>query len=136
MKIRQIALGSMFSICLTVPALSPASVASPQGKSDQPTMLASNESTRDARQAIENVQHKLKTQGYFQGNVDGVWGPSSNAALQRYQHDNNLQATGTMDQATANQLGLSQGEFSSFEQAVSQQQPGSQNLPNAEKNPQ
>jgi N-acetylmuramoyl-L-alanine amidase len=56
--------------------------------------------------AVQRVQERLRAAGVYNGAVDGVWGPDSVAALQRYQAVHQLQATGQLNQATAAALGL------------------------------
>lgn len=56
--------------------------------------------------AVENVQAKLRQAGAYNGNVDGIWGSDSEAALERFQQANQLQVTGQLNQATAATLGL------------------------------
>lgn len=55
---------------------------------------------------IVSVQERLRAAGVYAGQADGVWGPDSAAALQRYQQSHQLQVTGQMNQATAATLGL------------------------------
>jgi len=56
--------------------------------------------------AVASVQQKLQGAGAYNGRVDGVWGPDSATALERFQQSHQLQATGQMNQATAATLGL------------------------------
>lgn len=56
--------------------------------------------------AVQAVQSQLRRAGAYNGSVDGVWGPDSVAALQRFQADHQLQATGQLNQATATALSL------------------------------
>ena len=56
--------------------------------------------------AIQTVQGRLHTAGEYNGAVDGVWGQDSEAALQRFQADHQLQATGQLNQATVAALGI------------------------------
>jgi peptidoglycan hydrolase-like protein with peptidoglycan-binding domain len=56
--------------------------------------------------AVQAVQGRLRGAGAYSGAVDGVWGPDSVAALQRFQADHQLQATGQLNQATVAALGL------------------------------
>lgn len=56
--------------------------------------------------AVEAVQDHLRSAGVYSGAVDGVWGPDSAAALQRFQAGHQLQVTGQLNQATAATLGL------------------------------
>jgi peptidoglycan hydrolase-like protein with peptidoglycan-binding domain len=46
-------------------------------------------STRDSsatRDQIRGVQGRLARDGFYNGPVDGVWGPDTAAAVSRYQH--------------------------------------------------
>lgn len=61
--------------------------------------------------ALMQVQEKLRQAGAYTGRVDGVWGPDSQAALERFQQRNGLQVTGGLNQATAATLGLQPGEL-------------------------
>jgi peptidoglycan hydrolase-like protein with peptidoglycan-binding domain len=56
--------------------------------------------------AVQTVQERLRSAGAYNGAVDGVWGPDSVAALQRFQASHQLQVTGQLNQATAATLGL------------------------------
>jgi len=56
--------------------------------------------------AVQAVQDHLRTAGAYSGSADGVWGPDSAAALQRFQAGHQLQVTGQLNQATASALGL------------------------------
>lgn len=56
--------------------------------------------------AVQAVQAHLHAAGAYSGAVDGVWGPDSEAALQRFQAARQLQATGQLNQATVSALGL------------------------------
>ncbi len=56
--------------------------------------------------AVQAVQEHLRGAGAYNGAADGVWGPDSVAALQRYQASHQLQVTGQLNQATAATLGL------------------------------
>jgi peptidoglycan hydrolase-like protein with peptidoglycan-binding domain len=47
------------------------------------------------------VQEKLQQAGVYAGRADGVWGPESQAALERFQQTRNLQVTRQLNQATA-----------------------------------
>lgn len=54
---------------------------------------------------IRDMQQKLNQQGFSAGQVDGLWGPNTSAALRRYQARNGLQQTGELDQKTLAVLG-------------------------------
>jgi len=62
-------------------------------------------STADIKQA----QQALKDKGYDPGAVDGVMGARTKEAIKSFQNASSLQVTGTLDAATAQQLGVSSG---------------------------
>lgn len=57
-------------------------------------------------QVIANVQAALQAQGYYQGEVDGVLGPLTRAAIANYQRDQGLYITSTIDEPTLASLGM------------------------------
>jgi len=57
-------------------------------------------------QVIWNVQRALKQLGYYAGGLTGSLGASSRQALANYQQDAGLDATGAIDAATVDALGL------------------------------
>ena len=59
-------------------------------------------------EVIANVQSELQRRGYYQYAVDGVAGPQTEAALNRYQRDRRIPVTGVIDQTTLGSLGLTQ----------------------------
>jgi hypothetical protein len=58
-------------------------------------------------QVIANVQTALQEQGYYQGEVDGLLGPVTRAAIADYQRANGLAETEAIDQPTLESLGMS-----------------------------
>jgi hypothetical protein len=63
--------------------------------------------TQNGNGVVSSVQSQLAKLGYYRGAVDGVAGDETEAALARYQEDNNLSVTGTVTAATLQSLGLS-----------------------------
>lgn len=55
---------------------------------------------------VSVIQERLRNWGYFNGNVDGVFGRSTFNAVKLFQERNGLTVTGTVDTATRNALGL------------------------------
>ena len=55
---------------------------------------------------VSSVQSHLAKLGYYSGAVDGVLGDQTEAAIARYQEDNDLSVTGTVTSATLHALGL------------------------------
>lgn len=58
-------------------------------------------------QAAQMVQERLHQQGLYTGGMQGIWGPDSQAALERFQQTHGLQVTGQLNQATLATLGIS-----------------------------
>jgi hypothetical protein len=57
-------------------------------------------------QVIANVQAALQTQGYYRGEIDGLLGPLTRAALAEYQSANGLYPTSAIDEPTLESLGM------------------------------
>jgi hypothetical protein len=60
----------------------------------------------DPAQVVANVQSALQEQGYYQGDVDGILGPQTRAALAEYQSAQGLEPTGLVDEPTLETLGM------------------------------
>src|SRR6266581_4886950 len=60
----------------------------------------------DPGQVVANVQSALQEQGYYQGEVDGVLGPQTRAALAEFQSAQGLEPTGAVDEPTLETLGM------------------------------
>jgi hypothetical protein len=60
----------------------------------------------DPGQTVANVQSALQQQGYYQGEIDGVLGPQTRAALAEYQSAQGLEPTGAVDEPTLETLGM------------------------------
>ncbi len=58
-------------------------------------------------QVVANVQTELQNQGYYHGEVDGLLGPLTRAAIADYQRDHGLYTTAAIDEPTMNSLGFS-----------------------------
>jgi peptidoglycan hydrolase-like protein with peptidoglycan-binding domain len=58
------------------------------------------QASADTREA----QQQLKSLGLYDGAVDGVWGPETQAAVERYQRERGLAASGRIDAATRTSL--------------------------------
>src|SRR5437868_510980 len=58
-------------------------------------------------QVIANVQAALQEQGYYHGEVDGLLGPLTRAAIADYQRDHGLYETAAIDEPTLESLGMS-----------------------------
>ena len=49
---------------------------------------------------VSQVQITLQKEGFYAGNVDGMWGPQTRSALQNFQAAHALRATGELDPPT------------------------------------
>lgn len=56
--------------------------------------------TAPASADLRESQQQLKSLGYYDGAVDGLWGPETQAAVERYQRERGLSATGRIDSPT------------------------------------
>lgn len=56
--------------------------------------------------AVRNVQARLRSLGFYQAQADGVWGAGTQSALERFQRGRGLEASGQINPATAQALGL------------------------------
>ena len=59
----------------------------------------------DSGSEVEDLQRRLKNLGYFNGTATGYFGSQTSDAVQRFQRDNRLSATGVADSTTLNALG-------------------------------
>jgi peptidoglycan hydrolase-like protein with peptidoglycan-binding domain len=100
MKLFSAVIGLLLASPLLTPAMAVAQPASPLVYT-QPL----------APGAAMRVQERLRQLGAYAGRVDGVWGPDSQAALERFQQSRGLQVTGQLSQATVSTLGLSPAEL-------------------------
>ena len=55
---------------------------------------------------VSSVQSQLAKLGYYRGAIDGIAGDETEAAIARYQEDEDLSVTGTVTAATLQSLGL------------------------------
>ena len=60
----------------------------------------------DPGQVVANVQSALQEQGYYQGDIDGILGPQTRAALAEFQSAQGLEPTGAVDEPTLETLGM------------------------------
>jgi len=57
-------------------------------------------------EAVRTIQGRLRQLGLYAGETDGIWGDSTQAALERFQRDRGLQATGRINPNTLTTMGL------------------------------
>ena len=57
--------------------------------------------------SIRAIQSHLRGLGFYTGAVDGVWGQSTQSAIERFQQGRGLQPNGQLNPATIGAMGLS-----------------------------
>ncbi len=74
------------------------------------------------RTYTKELQRNLQAAGYYDGEVDGVYGPQTEAAVERLQKDAGLPVTGLVDQATSKALdaGVREAEGAAAAEASTQ----------------
>src|SRR5919201_4689021 len=81
-----------------------------------------------ADQTTRSVQHALKDQGFYYGNVTGDKSAETTAAIRRYQIRNGLKVTGETNEETLRSLGSSSNSVAAASQSnakpVATQPPG------------
>jgi peptidoglycan hydrolase-like protein with peptidoglycan-binding domain len=55
---------------------------------------------------LRGIQQRLRQLGFYNGPIDGVWGQGSQAAVERFQRNRSLQATGELNPPTLAALGF------------------------------
>jgi peptidoglycan hydrolase-like protein with peptidoglycan-binding domain len=98
----------LFGLLLGGPLLAPLLAPLPAAAQQPPPLTYAQPL---GQEAVNRVQDRLRQAGAYTGRVDGVWGPDSQTALERYQQRNGLQVTGQLNQATATVLGLNPAEL-------------------------
>ncbi|MGI6702378.1 MAG: spore cortex-lytic enzyme [Christensenellales bacterium] len=68
---------------------------------------------------VRTIQSRLKAWGYYTGQVDGIFGPKTRAAVVYFQKKNGLQVDGIIGRQTAAALGISLAASSSSNSSYS-----------------
>jgi hypothetical protein len=74
---------------------------------DDNTASASGAQVADT--TVEATQERLAQLGYYNGRVDGIFGPTTRDAVAKYQIDNQLDVTGSLSPDTLQSLGVPPG---------------------------
>ena len=61
--------------------------------------------------AVKAIQTRLRALNFYRGEPDGAWGAATQSAIERFQQGRGLQATGQINPATAQALGLDAGNL-------------------------
>ncbi|MDD2235432.1 MAG: spore cortex-lytic enzyme [Desulfitobacteriaceae bacterium] len=102
-KVLRIILAVAIAVCLLIPVLS-------DGFRDftgySHVVLSYYGSRGDE---VTNIQKKLKQWGYYEGNIDGVYGYQTYKAVRYFQYKNGLKVDGVVGSETLSALGLPTG---------------------------
>jgi peptidoglycan hydrolase-like protein with peptidoglycan-binding domain len=83
---------------------------SPEQPRSTPSESAPGSSTGAAQELSQNdmqmIQQRLEEKGYKPGNVQGKADDTTRAAIRKFQQDEGIPTTGTIDEVTANRLGF------------------------------
>jgi peptidoglycan hydrolase-like protein with peptidoglycan-binding domain len=81
--------------------------AAPANQADmqQPAGSSGFWSRNISQDEVKQAQQQLKAQGLYKGPIDGMAGPEMQRALARYQQQNGLRQTATLDEQTMGRLG-------------------------------
>jgi peptidoglycan hydrolase-like protein with peptidoglycan-binding domain len=80
--------------------------ATPDTKDGQSTRPSRSKRMGGSMGNVRAAQEALKAQGFDPGEIDGLYGPHTRAAVANYQRTNGLRETGQFDQATRARLGV------------------------------
>jgi peptidoglycan hydrolase-like protein with peptidoglycan-binding domain len=90
----------------TNPAMAPrATTPAPQASTQLPAGTSDFWSRNISQDEVRQAQQQLKAQGLYNGPIDGMAGPEMQRALARYQQQNGLRRTATLDEQTMGRLG-------------------------------
>jgi peptidoglycan hydrolase-like protein with peptidoglycan-binding domain len=81
------------------------SQAAPQASMQQPANGNSFWSRNLSEDEVRQAQQQLQAQGLYKGPIDGKVGSEMHRALARYQRQNGLRQTGTLDEQTVARIG-------------------------------
>jgi hypothetical protein len=76
------------------------------GGADYYDQGAYDSSDQSADSTIPAIQEQLARQGYYRGELDGIFGPETRRAIMRYQSDHGLGVTGRVNMDTLHALGV------------------------------
>lgn len=73
---------------------------------------------RLGEQEIKDLQQALNREGFDSGNVDGVWGPDTRAAVSNFQERQNIAGNGELNDETLSALGVQFAQQDEIDQGV------------------
>ncbi len=82
------------------------STSAAKSKAKRPAVAVHRAPQQPSPDRIKEIQQALAGKGYYTGEPNGSWGPSSIDALKRFQHDQNLVEDGKIGSLSLIALGL------------------------------
>lgn len=84
---------------------------------DPAAFPARNASTAIIREPLDpsvvrGIQQRLRSHGYYNGRVDGIWGPNTERALAQFQRSRGIEPNGHLTPTTASALGMDPNNLS------------------------
>jgi peptidoglycan hydrolase-like protein with peptidoglycan-binding domain len=84
-----------------------------------------------SRNDMKLIQQRLQEKGYDPGNVDGTANDTTRVAIRKFQKDQGIPVTGTIDERTANQLGFQYSKNPTNRGGTAGDRPGPSEQPSA-----
>jgi peptidoglycan hydrolase-like protein with peptidoglycan-binding domain len=90
----------------TSPAISPSTTAKPSTKKKHHYSRREPKQKAPTPERISEIQSALARNGYYQSEPNGKWDSNTIGAMQKFQSDHGLDATGKLDALSLQKLGL------------------------------
>jgi len=90
----------------TSPAASPSTPTKPSAKKKRHYARREPKQKAPTPERISEIQSALARNGYYQGEPNGKWDSNTIGAMQKFQSDHGLDATGKLDALSLQKLGL------------------------------
>jgi peptidoglycan hydrolase-like protein with peptidoglycan-binding domain len=90
----------------TSPAASPSTSTKPPVKKKRHSARREPKQKAPTPERISEIQSALARNGYYQGEPNGKWDSNTIGAMQKFQSDHGLDATGKLDALSLQKLGL------------------------------
>jgi peptidoglycan hydrolase-like protein with peptidoglycan-binding domain len=116
---------TLVSLAALLPASAQQVNAPNQPANRPPVAQQNNNAAQPSRDEIMRAQQALDQKGFHAGRADGVLGPRTKQALNRFQQQQGLQQTGQLDNRTLSALGLSQRPATTGQAGTNMAQPSS-----------
>lgn len=123
---RKLLLGSTFALAMGLTGMAYAGGAGHEPRDGEKDVHIESQTTKSSaakaakhghavmsREQTKEMQRALTARNLYQGEIDGSWGPKTESALRNFQTQSGLEATGELNDSTAQALGLDMSRFGS-----------------------